>query len=90
MQSFVGLFRWRRWVYLDFFTVWAFCPPPRFLSWLVLPHPVGAYHPWALVLVLSGNHKDRPWEEATTRSVALFDTLLVGERQKRKEGSVFV
>ena len=29
-------------------------PPPRFLSWLVLPHPVGAYHPWALVLVLSG------------------------------------
>jgi len=36
------------------------------------------------------NHKDRPWEEATTRSVALFDTLLVGERQKRKEGSVFV
>jgi len=29
-------------------------PPPRFRSWLVLPHSVGAHHPWALVLVLSG------------------------------------
>jgi hypothetical protein len=57
VQSFVGLFRCLPSAAGPagfLYSVWAFCPPPRFLSWLVLPHPVGTYHPWALVLLLSG------------------------------------